>query len=239
MVLQGCNLRLRYVKAQSVEENILQTTIEVSINDSNKHTVEHIQWMNWPDRGVPPTNLSSFRLLTRVKLLTPIVVHCSAGIGRTGVIVGLDLFYSKLQKGILARELCDGRMTEVKDLGNRNQWLNPVTFLADVFCTDETRVVLSWPPGENDYIHANWVSGSDTPKKFICTQAPTKNTVEDFWRMIWQEGCKSIVMLCNITECGKKKCEQYWPETSNPTVSSLSFDCECYRGSDYTIWLRT
>ncbi|KIH46509.1 hypothetical protein ANCDUO_23438 [Ancylostoma duodenale] len=57
--------------------------------------------MNWPDRGVPPTNLSSFRLLTRVKLLTPIVVHCSAGIGRTGAIVGLDLFYSKLQKGVL------------------------------------------------------------------------------------------------------------------------------------------
>ncbi|KAL6734801.1 hypothetical protein Aduo_005301 [Ancylostoma duodenale] len=101
MVLQGCNLRLTYVKAQVVEENILQTTIEVAMDDSNKHTVEHIQWMNWPDRGVPPTNLSSFRLLTRVKLLTPIVVHCSAGIGRTGAIVGLDLFYSKLQKGVL------------------------------------------------------------------------------------------------------------------------------------------
>ncbi|RCN45552.1 Protein-tyrosine phosphatase [Ancylostoma caninum] len=91
----------------------------------------------------------------------------------------------------------------------------------DVFSTDETRVVLSWPPGENDYIHANWVCGSDVPKKFICTQAPTRNTVEDFWRMIWQERCKSIVMLCNIMECGRKKCEQYWPETSNPTASSL------------------
>ncbi|KAL6734802.1 hypothetical protein Aduo_005302 [Ancylostoma duodenale] len=94
----------------------------------------------------------------------------------------------------------------------------------DVFCTDETRVVLSWPPGKNDYIHANWVSGSDVPKKFICTQAPTKNTVEDFWRMIWQEQCKSIVMLCNIMECGKKKCEQYWPEMSKPTASSNCFE---------------
>ncbi|KIH46508.1 Protein-tyrosine phosphatase, partial [Ancylostoma duodenale] len=88
--------------------------------------------------------------------------------------------------------------------------LNSGTFLADVFCTDETRVVLSWPPGKNDYIHANW--------------APTKNTVEDFWRMIWQEQCKSIVMLCNIMECGKKKCEQYWPEMSKPTASSNCFE---------------
>ncbi|KHJ96341.1 Protein-tyrosine phosphatase, partial [Oesophagostomum dentatum] len=88
----------------------------------------------------------------------------------------------------------------------------------DVFCTDETRVVLSWPSGTNDYIHANWVNG-DVPKKFICTQGPTENTVEDFWRMIWQEKCKSIVMLCNITECGKKKCEQYWPEAGKPPVT--------------------
>ncbi|VDM67542.1 unnamed protein product, partial [Strongylus vulgaris] len=41
----------------------------------------------------------------------------------------------------------------------------------DVYCADESRVVLSWPPGANDYIHANWITGSDVPKKFICTQA--------------------------------------------------------------------
>ncbi|KAK6023055.1 Protein-tyrosine phosphatase, partial [Ostertagia ostertagi] len=64
-----------------------------------KHTVEHYQWRDWPDRGVPAVNLSSFRLLVRVRRLTPIVVHCSAGIGRTGTIVGLDVLYAKLSKG--------------------------------------------------------------------------------------------------------------------------------------------
>ncbi|PIO75970.1 Protein-tyrosine phosphatase [Teladorsagia circumcincta] len=90
----------------------------------------------------------------------------------------------------------------------------------DVVCTDTSRVVLTWPnPAAGDYIHANWITEPDVAKKFICTQAPTDNTVEDFWRMIWQEKCKSIIMLCNLTECGKKKCEQYWPDSSNPSVT--------------------
>ncbi|EJW74576.1 hypothetical protein WUBG_14516 [Wuchereria bancrofti] len=75
----------------------------------------------------------------------------------------------------------------------------------DVFCVDETRVVLNYPPKTtNDYIHANWVDVVSMKQRFICTQAPKENTVEDFWRMVWQESCRSIIMLCNIMECGKK-----------------------------------
>ncbi|VDK88533.1 unnamed protein product [Litomosoides sigmodontis] len=97
----------------------------------------------------------------------------------------------------------------------------------DVFCVDETRVVLNYPPETNDYIHANWVNVVSTKKRFICTQAPKENTVEDFWRMIWQESCRSIVMLCNIMECGKKKCEQYWPaeEGESKEYGTLKVTC--------------
>uniref|UniRef100_A0A0K0DAI8 Protein-tyrosine phosphatase n=1 Tax=Angiostrongylus cantonensis TaxID=6313 RepID=A0A0K0DAI8_ANGCA len=90
--------------------------------------------------------------------------------------------------------------------------------ISEVFCIDATRVVLTWPPGFCDYINANWISGVDKAKKFICTQGPVEKTVDDFWRMIWQEKCRSIIMLCNITECGKSKCEQYWPLTAQHTV---------------------
>ncbi|VDM47446.1 unnamed protein product [Toxocara canis] len=88
----------------------------------------------------------------------------------------------------------------------------------DVYCTDDTRVVLSYPPGaDNDYIHANWVDIREAKHRFICTQAPKANTLVDFWRMVWQEKSKAIVMLCNIMECGKKKCEQYWPANVDET----------------------
>ncbi|CAL2028780.1 unnamed protein product [Caenorhabditis brenneri] len=82
----------------------------------------------------------------------------------------------------------------------------------DVLCIDETRVILKWPEDNpNDYIHANWVKINGL-NKFICTQGPTDKTVDDFYRMIWQEKAPCVVMLCNIMEMGKKKCEQYWPE---------------------------
>ena len=34
--------------------------------------------------------------------------------------------------------------------------------------------------------------------------------------MVWQEKAKSIVMLCNLIETGKKKCEKYWPDDGQP-----------------------
>uniref|UniRef100_A0A0N4UFZ5 Tyrosine-protein phosphatase domain-containing protein n=1 Tax=Dracunculus medinensis TaxID=318479 RepID=A0A0N4UFZ5_DRAME len=48
-------------------------------------------------------------------------------------------------------------------------------------------------------------------KEIICTQGPMPSTTEDFWRMVWQEKCVAIIMLCRVIENGKKKCEQYWP----------------------------
>uniref|UniRef100_A0A915DE17 Uncharacterized protein n=1 Tax=Ditylenchus dipsaci TaxID=166011 RepID=A0A915DE17_9BILA len=53
----------------------------------------------------------------------------------------------------------------------------------DVFCADQTRVILTWPPSNpSDYVHANWVEYRGE-KQFICTQGPTEATVDDFWRL--------------------------------------------------------
>ena len=80
-----------------------------------------------------------------------------------------------------------------------------IASFSDVICIDESRVVLNWPPGHpNDYIHANWVQVRGE-KRYICTQGPTPKTVEDFWRMVFQEKIKGIVSLTEIMELGKKK----------------------------------
>uniref|UniRef100_A0A7E4VND6 Tyrosine-protein phosphatase domain-containing protein n=1 Tax=Panagrellus redivivus TaxID=6233 RepID=A0A7E4VND6_PANRE len=83
-------------------------------------------------------------------------------------------------------------------------------------CLDRTRVVLKYQvPPETDYIHANWTMIPESlvklGNKYICCQAPTEATLNDWWRMIWQEKPKHIIMLCRVVENGKPKCAQYWP----------------------------
>ncbi len=63
-----------------------------------------------------------------------------------------------------------------------------------------------------DYIHANYVDGYNQLRQFICAQGPLDGTVEDFWRMIWQEKTVVVVMLTRLTELMKIKCAPYFPE---------------------------
>ncbi|GBP95932.1 Tyrosine-protein phosphatase 69D [Eumeta japonica] len=39
-----------------------------------------------------------------------------------------------------------------------------------------------------------------------------ESTINDFWRMIWEQHLEIIVMLTNLEEYNKTKCAKYWPE---------------------------
>ncbi|KAK3607688.1 hypothetical protein CHS0354_010677, partial [Potamilus streckersoni] len=84
----------------------------------------------------------------------------------------------------------------------------------DVYPYDDTRVQLElWDPAtENDYINACYVDGFKTTHAYIAAQGHAMKTLNDFWRMIWQTKSAKIVMLCNLIEDGKHKCEKYWPD---------------------------
>ncbi|XP_062574159.1 receptor-type tyrosine-protein phosphatase kappa-like [Saccostrea cucullata] len=62
---------------------------------SGSRTVVQFHFTRWPDHGKPnPLNLIMFLRHFRHKMRPtnhPIVVHCSAGIGRTGTFIALDV----------------------------------------------------------------------------------------------------------------------------------------------------
>ncbi|XP_032243017.2 tyrosine-protein phosphatase Lar isoform X2 [Nematostella vectensis] len=92
----------------------------------------------------------------------------------------------------------------------KNRYQNIVAY-------DHTRVAISELDGipGSDYINANFIDGYNHRNKFIATQGPVSNTFDDFWRMVWEHGCSGIVMVTNIVERGKLKCQKYWP-SANP-----------------------
>ncbi|CAI5455115.1 unnamed protein product [Caenorhabditis angaria] len=74
-------------------------------------------------------------------------------------------------------------------------------------CRDSSRVILE--NHKTDYINANWVVcvSKEYRGKNILTQAPLKNTIPDFWAMIYQEKVEYIVMFCGFME----QCARYLP----------------------------
>ncbi|NWY72972.1 PTPRJ phosphatase, partial [Erithacus rubecula] len=87
---------------------------------------------------------------------------------------------------------------------------------------DISRVKLSnQSSGAGDYINANYMPGYNSKKAFIAAQGPLPNTIEDFWRMIWEKNIYSIVMLTKCVEQARTKCEQYWPDKQSKSYGDI------------------
>ncbi|RCN41462.1 Protein-tyrosine phosphatase [Ancylostoma caninum] len=129
-------------------------------------------------------------------------------------------------KGFVEHVICKGPrglIEEFRKMKRTNDLTKMTEFVAqihtgknrykDVGCLDNNRVILTIGPCS--YIHANYVSTPDNPKKFICTQAPLPGTCAEFWCMVVQESAEVIVMLCNFIEQKSKKCAVYFPTQRN------------------------
>jgi protein tyrosine phosphatase len=78
----------------------------ISKNDSKKNKksliVHHYWFKSWPDLGVPDpkgkeTVIEIIKNCNKLNSKTPWIVHCSAGVGRTGTFIAIDHGMSKIQ----------------------------------------------------------------------------------------------------------------------------------------------
>ena len=65
--------------------------------------VTHFYYLGWPDHGVPEYATSLLGYLRRVRKSHPVsggplLVHCSAGVGRTGTFIVLDAMLQRIQE---------------------------------------------------------------------------------------------------------------------------------------------
>ncbi|KAK7101801.1 hypothetical protein V1264_020126 [Littorina saxatilis] len=161
---------------------------------------------------------------------------------------GSDLKHDTVQESLLEKlrgetidqefESLPTGLTEAHDTGAKDENYYKNRFKS-ILPYEDTRVVLHGnpDPGFNNYINASVVAGVASPKAYIAAQGPNKNTVPDFWRMVWQEQVTHVVMLTNLKEGKKKKCEQYWPPPGKK-IRYGSFDVtglEAYGRANYVM----
>ncbi|KAK2510764.1 Ptpra [Columba guinea] len=79
---------------------------------------------------------------------------------------------------------------------------------------------------DSDYINASFINGYQEKNKFIAAQGPKEETVNDFWRMIWEQNTATIVMVTNLKERKECKCAQYWPDQGCWTYGNIRVSVE-------------
>ncbi|XP_036414108.1 tyrosine-protein phosphatase non-receptor type 3 [Colossoma macropomum] len=85
------------VCCHSEECNLAYVTRELTLTNTQlgqKRSITHLQYVAWPDHGVPEESSDFLDFVQTVRSkrrdTEPLMVHCSAGIGRTGVLITME-----------------------------------------------------------------------------------------------------------------------------------------------------
>ncbi|KAH8408950.1 hypothetical protein KR009_004249 [Drosophila setifemur] len=113
--LEFGNYHVRTISVECNEDYTVASLELRNIKTDEIRNVSHWQFTSWPDYGVPSSAMAMLNFLQKVRDKQaelvhalgdtwaghprgpPIVVHCSAGIGRTGTFITLDICISRLE----------------------------------------------------------------------------------------------------------------------------------------------
>uniref|UniRef100_A0A8C5IQL7 protein-tyrosine-phosphatase n=1 Tax=Junco hyemalis TaxID=40217 RepID=A0A8C5IQL7_JUNHY len=284
------DIKVTLIETEPLAEYVIRT---FTVQKKGYHEIREIRqfhFTSWPDHGVPCYATGLLGFVRQVKFLNPpeagpIVVHCSAGAGRTGCFIAIDIMLDMAEnEGVVdifncVRELrsqrvnlvqteeqyvfvhdaileaclcgntaipvCEFRsiyynisrldpQTNSSQIKDEFQTLNIVTprvrpedcsigllprnhdknRCMDVLPLDRCLPFLISVDGESsNYINAALMDSHKQPAAFIVTQHPLPNTITDFWRLVFDYNCSSVVMLNEMDAA--QLCMQYWPEKTS------------------------
>ncbi|XP_074763477.1 FERM and PDZ domain-containing protein 2 isoform X3 [Athene noctua] len=120
------NFHLRLDNYQILDYFIIRTIEMINKQTEEKRVISHLQFTTWPDHNTPKLaeQLVKFICYMRKAHSTgPVVAHCSTGIGRSGVLLCVEILLSYIEKDLcfnikqIVRDLRDQRfgMIQTKD----------------------------------------------------------------------------------------------------------------------------
>ncbi|XP_047188892.1 receptor-type tyrosine-protein phosphatase T isoform X11 [Scophthalmus maximus] len=284
------DIKVTLIETEPLAEYVIRT---FTVQKKGHHEIRELRqfhFTSWPDHGVPCYATGLLGFIRQVKFLNPpdagpIVAHCSAGAGRTGCFIAVDIMLDMAENegvvdifncirelrsqrvnmvqteeqyvfvhdaileaclcGNTAIPVCEFRaiyynisrldpQTNSSQIKDEFQTLNIVTPRVrpedcsvgllprnhdknrsmDVLSADRCLPFLISVDGESsNYINAALMDSHKQPAAFIVTQHPLPNTMGDFWRLVFDYNCSSIVMLNEMDAA--QLCMQYWPEKSS------------------------
>ncbi|XP_067027507.1 receptor-type tyrosine-protein phosphatase T-like isoform X2 [Acropora muricata] len=285
-------------KTETFADYAIRTFILQKKGTQERRQVQQFHFLVWPDKGVPRHATAVLALRRKVRMnynnmKSPMVVHCSAGVGRTGAFIVIDAMLESIEKkkvvdvcnyvqllrsnrismvqteeqyvfiymALLESITCgnteisahDLRIavkklvavnpkTRTSGLASEYQRLDLITAddvtdieddigrktenasrnrFPDIVPLNGSRVILK--DANNDYINASYVDTFRERNSFIMTQAPLENTIEDFWKMIWDYNVGTIVMLNELKERGQVY-PMYWAAEGSATFGEFTIE---------------
>uniref|UniRef100_A0AC35U673 Protein-tyrosine-phosphatase n=1 Tax=Rhabditophanes sp. KR3021 TaxID=114890 RepID=A0AC35U673_9BILA len=94
-----------YAKSRKNDLTIRKLKFYITGDRKNCHKVKHVHMSGWGDHSVPKDKECIFNVINKFEKLhdkyplTPVVIHCSAGCGRTGTFIAIATFRRLILKG--------------------------------------------------------------------------------------------------------------------------------------------
>lgn len=251
------NINVIITNTDRTADYVIRTFVIEKTASKEARTVLQFHFVSWPDHGTPDYPAAILSLRRRVKHYNvenkPVLVHCSAGVGRSGCFILIDAMLERIDKERnvdifnYLRYMRSRRINMVQTFEQyifaHNAILEYITFGNTEIIVDDldkkTRELIRGPGMANEFsilsrntqpdpyignvykvflpggkfVEAYKVDGYKHRDAFILTTAPTESNVDDFWRMVLEKQCHTIVMLNRCQETSQEYFK-YWPDTN-------------------------